>query len=257
MRIAPPLSSIAPVSISARHNSHSRKALPSVSACNARRERVRPGASRAAHEIVDLVVRERGQPHPHDVVAAQVGQRLGERVGDVRVRVAERGEQQQPRPARAREMSQEQQRGRVGPVAVLEHEQCRAPPRDAGQQVDDRGVQAVTLRVGVGVPSRRGLAEVGEQASQFTRSGRERRAQLVRVERADQLVERLDERPVRGANHGVGGAVEDQHARVGGLGGELAREPALAGPRLTAEQDDSPLLAVRSREQRPQTLELR
>ena len=74
---------------------------------------------------------------------------------------------------------------------------------------------------------------------------------------AHQRFERLDERPVGRAHDGVGRTVQDQDALARRLGGELTREPALAGAGLAAEQHDPPLFAVRSREQRAQALELR
>ena len=75
--------------------------------------------------------------------------------------------------------------------------------------------------------------------------GAERRAQLVGIGGSRQVVERLDERPVRRAHDGVARAVEDERAVARRLGGELADEPALARARLAAEQDDPASLALR------------
>ena len=97
----------------------------------------RPGVDLAARgvadELGDLLAREAGDPHPDDGVgAAQVGERLGQRLGDVGLGVAERDEHQQPRAARRpRQVAQEQECRRVSPVPVLEDEQHRAAVADA------------------------------------------------------------------------------------------------------------------------------
>ena len=83
---------------------------------------------RAADELRHLRVRQAGQPEPDDVVAAQVGEGLGEYGRDVRLRVPERREQQDRGAAGPGQMAQQQQRGPVRPVQVLEHEQRRAEP---------------------------------------------------------------------------------------------------------------------------------
>ena len=81
----------------------------------------------AADELRHVVAGEAGEPQPHDVVgAAQVGERLRERLRHVGLGVAEGGEQQHARaPGGAREVAQEQERRGVGPVPVLDHEQHR------------------------------------------------------------------------------------------------------------------------------------
>ncbi len=229
------------------------------------RERERRGAQLAApgaaDELGHVAVGEPGEPQPHDVVAAQVGERLRQRVGDVRLGVAVGGEHEDPRLGGAREMAQEQERRCVGPVRVLEHEQGRTLPRDAGEQVGHGAVQAVALGVRVGVDGRRQLAEpraeVGQEPDQLAARGARRLAQLGRGERPGELVERLDERPVGRAHHGVAGAVEHEQAVARRLGGELAHEPALARSRLAAEQRDAAALAVGTRNQRAEPLQLR
>ena len=87
----------------------------------------------APDELGHLRAGEPAQPQPHDVLgAAQVGERLRERLGHVGLGVAEGGEQQHARVAGGpRQMAQEEQRRRVRPVAVLEHEQERPAAADA------------------------------------------------------------------------------------------------------------------------------
>ena len=215
----------------------------------------------APDELAHLLAREPGQPQPHDVVgAAQVGERLRERLRDVGLGVAEGGEQQHARVARGpREVTQEQQGRRVGPVPVLEHEQHR-PAADAGEQVGHRRVQAVALRVRIGLDRRRQLAhaerQVGQQPRQLAARGAERRAQLDRIDDARQVVERLDERPVGRPHDRVAGAVEDERAAAGRLARELAHQAALARAGLAAQQDDPPALALRHGHERPERLQL-
>ena len=87
-------------------------------------------------------------------------------------------------------------------------------------------------------------------------AGAERRPQLVGLDGSRELVERLDERAVGGGNHRVARAVEHERAVARRLGGELAHEAALARAGLAAEQDDAPALALCTRQQRAQPLQL-
>jgi hypothetical protein len=73
-------------------------------------------------------------------------------------------------------------------VHVLEHEQHRPAPADARKQVAHDGVQAMPLRVGVGLGRRRQLADdrgqLRDQASELTAARTESRAQLLRLDGA-------------------------------------------------------------------------
>ena len=184
-----------------------------------------------------------------------------QRVGHVGLRVAEGHDQQQPRPpARAHEVPHQVERGHVGPVGVLEHEQQRPVAADPGQQIGHRRVQAVPLGVRVRLDRRGRLArpgrEVRQQAHELAVGRPERRPQRLRPADARQVVERLDERPVGRADHRVAGAVEDEHAAGGHLGGELAHEAALARARLAADQHGPAPGALVPRQLRPQRREL-
>jgi hypothetical protein len=216
----------------------------------------------AAHELVHLLAGEAAQPQPDDVVGApQVGERLRERLRDVGLGVAERRQQHHASVAGGpRQVAQEQERRRVCPVAVLEDEQHR-PAADAGQQVGHRGVQPVALGVGIGLDRRRQIRhaerQVRQQPRQLTAGDAERRPQLDRIDDARQVVERLDERPVRRAHDGVAGAVEDERAGGRRVVGELPHEAALARAGLAGQQNDPAALAVGHRHQRAQRLQLR
>ena len=130
-RMVPSTTSTIPVSTRARHSSQTRKALPPVSSPIARASSGWPWAGVAgggvAQELVDVVVGEAGEAQPDDVVGtAQVGERLRERLRDVGLRVAEGDEQEHARVAGgAREVAQEQEGRRIGPMAVLD---ARAGP---------------------------------------------------------------------------------------------------------------------------------
>jgi hypothetical protein len=208
------------------------------------------------------VVGEAGEAEPDDVVgAAEVGERLRERPGHVGLRVAEGGQQQHPRIARrAGEMAQEQERRRVGPVPVLEHEQDR-PAAEPHEQVGHRGVQPVALGVRIGVDRRRQMPDAGgevrDQPRQLAARRAQRGAELVGIDDARRMVERLDERPVGRAHDGVARAVEHERAGAGRLGRELAQQAALARPGLAAEQHHAAALALGHGHERPQRLELR
>ncbi len=216
----------------------------------------------AADELAHLQVGESPQPQPHHVVgSAQVRERLREHLRDLRLGVAEGGEQEHPPgPGALGEMPQQQQRGRVSPVAVLDHEHHRTAPADPLEQIGHDRVEAVALGVGVGPHRRREVAEpLGEarqQPDQLAPRGTQRVSQLVLVEHARQALERLRERPVGSMDHRVAGSVQHQRARLGGLGGELADEAALARPRLSAEQHDPATLPLGRRQQQPQLPQL-
>ena len=64
-------------------------------------------------------------------------------------------------------MAEQEQRRRVRPVDVLEHEEDRRPVTDGREDVDDRGVEAMALRVDV-----RGLA-LGSAATVRLQAGQE------------------------------------------------------------------------------------
>ena len=199
---------------------------------------------------------------PDDVVGPpEIGQRLRQRARHVALGVAKRGEHEHARvPGCARQMAQQEQRGRIGPVRVLENEKRRLPTGDSGEELGDGGVQPVTFGVRVGPDRRRELAEsrrqVGEEARELAAARAERPAQLVGIGGSREVVERFDERPVRRAHDGVARAVEDERAVAGGLGGELPHEPALARPRLAAEQDDPAPFPFGPRHQGAERLEL-
>ena len=74
---------------------------------------------------------ETTQRHPGDVVlAAERGQHVGQRMRPIELAFAVgRDDGELRRPGRAHDMAQQQQRGLVGPVEVVEDQQHRRAPR--------------------------------------------------------------------------------------------------------------------------------
>jgi hypothetical protein len=157
-------------------------------------------------------------------------------------------------------MAQEQERRRVGPVPVLEHEQHR-PAAEPHEQVGDGGVQPVALGVRIGVDGRRQTPDAGGQVRDQPRELAARRAQrpaeLVGIDDARRVLEGLDERPVGRGHDGVARPVEDERAAAGRLGRELAHQAALARAGLAAEQHHAATLALGHGHERPQRVQLR
>ena len=195
-------------------------------------------AGGAADQVGDLGPGEPREAHPHDVLgAAQVGERLRELHRQVGLGVAEGHEEQQPgAPGGARQVPQQQQRRRVGPVPVLEHEQHR-PPR---LTFASRSATAVWRRW----RSVSGSASTGSGSSP-TRAGRSGSSRVsspppapsaarssVGLGHPHQAIERLDEGSVGRPHHRVAGAVEDERPVGCGLGrrtrapGGSCRRPA-------------------------------
>ena len=192
-----------------------------IARASSRRLGAEPPPDGELDELRHLVAGELGEPQAHDVVAAQVGERLRQRLGHVGLGVAE-GDRRGRAPRGARQVAQEQERRRRRPSA-----RPRGPARRAGGRVTpaSRSATAVCRRwrsvsgsaaTGGGRPADRG-AEVGQQPRQLAAARAQRLAQLVGVGRPRQLVQRLHERPVGRADDRVAGAVEHERAVVRGL----------------------------------------
>ena len=205
-------------------------------------------SSSAANELGDLIAGESGEAQPHHVVGApEVGECLRERLRHVGLGVTERCEHEHARVSGStRQVAQEEERRGVGPVPVLEHEQRRPTEGDALEEIGHGRVQTVTLGIRIGLDRRREIADpegqIREEACELATSSAERLPQLGRIDGSRQMVERLDERPVRRAHDGVTRAVENQGAVPCHLAGELPDEAALtrARARLPAARPDGP-----------------
>jgi hypothetical protein len=143
-------------------------------------------------------------------------------------------------------------------VPVLDDDDQRRPPADRGEEVGDRAVQAVALRVGIGRDRRRQLADPvrGQEPRELPAAGAEVGPRRGSIGRPHELVERLHERPVRPLHDRVTGAVEHEHAAGSGLTRELADKAALAGSSLAADEREPDTLSLGPRDQRPQCRQL-
>ncbi len=220
-------------------------------------------AAGAAHELPDVLLAQPAQVEADDVVgAAQVCKRVGELGRDVGLGVSERRHHEHAGlGARAGEVAQEHERGRVGPVPVLEHEQQRLPATRGGQDVGHCRVQTVALGVRVGGDGRREpgneRGQVGNEPGQLAARAAEVRTERVGVGAASELAERLGEGSVGSLHHGVAGAVEHAHAFRGEHLRQLPHEATLAGTGLAAQQREPTTLTRLARHQRSQRRELR
>ena len=216
------------------------------------------GTGHEAHELCNLAVVEAREPQAHDTLRPHdVRDRLRHGRRPIGLRVADRRDEEHAGVGPgAHEMPDEEQRGNVGPVHVLEHEQHRRSRTDRGQQLGDGRVQAMPLGVGVGADLRREGADdteqLGEQTRQLAASRPEIVAELHRIRVAHEVVERLDERPVRRGHDRVAGAVEDERAFGGEPLGQLPHQPALARPRLAGHERHPAPLAACARQERAQ-----
>ena len=116
-------------------------------------------------------------------------------------------------------------------MTVLQDQQHRHTPADCDQEVGDGGVEPVPLRFRIGCDRRGQLPDaqrqVGHEAHELPAGRPELPAKCRRIAHAHEPLERLGERPIRSAYHGVARAVEDENPRGRSLVGELADEAAL------------------------------
>jgi hypothetical protein len=158
-------------------------------------------------------------------------------------------------------VADEEQRRRVGPVQVLEHQQNGRLGRDADEKLGHRGVEAQPLGVRVGGrPSLRAggtRAELRDEPCEVDRRGAEDVQNGGRdAARPDELGEGGRERRVGRADDGVAVPVEHRRPFLCELGGELPDEPALPGAGLARDERRTTALTDRPREQRAQLGEL-
>ena len=205
----------------------------------------------APDELGHLLAGETGQAHTDHVVGpSQVCERLRESLRDVGLGVAEGCEQQNASVARGPcQVTQEEEGRGVGPVPVLQDQQRRPAHGDRRKKVGHGGVQPVALGIRIGLD--RGLEiddaprQIWEEAGELTTAGAERVFEHGRFGEPRQVIECLDERPVRGAHDSVAGAVEDEGAAPCGFAGELPHEAALSRAGLAAQKHDSAAFALR------------
>ena len=204
---------------------------------------------------------EPAEPDPdHAFRPVHVHERLGELGGDVCLGVPERRHDQHARRgARADEVADEEERRRVGPVKVLEHEQHGRLVRDRDEQLRHGRVESQPLGVRVRrAPARgAGRGEVGDEPREVCSRGAEPvEERPAHAAAAGELHEGRGERRVRGSDDRVAVAVQDDRALLGELSGELADEPALARARLAGDERRPPSFPDGARQEGPQLREL-
>jgi hypothetical protein len=179
------------------------------------------------------------------VLAAQRGEHLGQRVVAVEVGVAVRAEQQDSAVADlARHELEQEQRGLVGRVQVVEHDRERLAPRGVPQEARDRVEQAEArllrlerLRLGkAGQP----LAHLGHDLGDVGGARAHVRDELVLVPLVHVGPDHLDPWPVDGCALAlVAAAPQHLCTAQAGVGGDLGGHACLADPGLAREHHEA------------------
>ena len=165
------------------------------------------------HEFDQFGLLQAGQPKPgHPVGAAQVGQRVQDRGGEVGGGVAVAADKQQPRVrGDADQVPHQQHRGPVGPMQVVEDQHQRTAAGHVDQQARNRCVEPVPRGLRVRARRRRDRetagGEVGEQPNQLSTHRLEVGGEGGRIGVPEQVVEGLDHRLVGHCQLGVTDAV--------------------------------------------------
>ena len=219
-------------------------------------------AGRQPDELADLARRQPAEADAHDSLGAvHVDERLRELGGHVRVGVAEGGHEEHPsRRAGAHEVPHQLQRGRVGPVHVLEHEEQRCFRADADEQLGHGGVEAVALRIGVGRRGRGQLAdarhELRHEPRQLSAARTEVLPQHLGLGVPYEVLEGGRERAVGRADDRVAVAVQHRRPLVGELTRQLPHETALPRARVAGDERRAAAFARAAGKEGPQRRKL-
>ncbi len=184
-----------------------------------------------------------------DAVVAEVGDDSSQRmVADHLARAIRAEHAERRRIDLAGEVAEQCQRGAIGPVEVVQHEEQRCALGDAAEQGVDRLEHEVALGVGLG-PDRLGEvgephADVGDQAGEERAAAHEVGADLGGISVPQVLLDGLDERLVRDDVLLVAATEQDGRAVVVDVACELCGEPALADARVAADQHEAALRGV-------------
>jgi len=179
------------------------------------------------------------------VVTPQVGKGVGEVGGALGFHVAERGEDEQAQVCSGSgQVAQQQERRRIGPVEVVEHEHDRGPAGVSCERFRDRDVEPVAPPAGCRRQRRRGVGGLARLVRQQLRELVATRAACdLRDDRGialGELLQRLDEGLIGRGKRRVAASVEDPGARLRGALRELTGEPCLAGSGLALHERDAP-----------------
>ena len=212
-------------------------------------ERVTAGG---LHEAQDLALVEPAERHAVDAGdAAQVGEGRGERVAAGHIGVAVGADHREAhRCGRTRNPHEQLDTRRVGPMEVIEHEQCRRLLRGAHEQVDDALEQAHARQLGVarrcfGQRTAKPPTQLGYQAVEIAAGVRHVCFEHLDRRVRDEMAQRLHPRRVGRAD--LLEAAAEQHDRTVGVHGarDLAHETRLADARFPGEQHDAAALDAR------------
>ena len=102
-------------------------------------------------ELGHLTSRQATDEEPDDSLgASDLDEHVRQLGGDIGLDVPVRRNEQHPDVrAGTYQVPYEQQRRRIGPMHVLEHEQHRPPPSGCREEVDHRAVESQPFRVGI------------------------------------------------------------------------------------------------------------
>ncbi len=205
-----------------------------------------PSPRRQLDEARHVGLGEAAQQHAlAELAACQLGQRLLERVLAPELHVAVGPEQEQTRGAElSGQELQEQQRGLVRPVQVVDHEGQRLHPggvrQEGGDAVEEPEARLLGLELGgLGKP-RQPLAHLGDHLGDVGRARPHLRQQGPRLAIVDVGPDDLHPGPVgRGAFALVAAAPQDLGAAQPGVGRQLLRGARLADARLAHQHEDA------------------
>jgi hypothetical protein len=188
---------------------------------------------------------------------------LAQRLPGDGIDVAVRGDdEQRDRAQLAGEEREQDERRRIGGVQIVQHEHRRPRAAHVAQelrrrveQAEPRSVRSRACRLG---QSGEQGAQLGQDLGQLNGAGAELGAQELGRRVAHKRAERLHPRPVDGrAATFPAAAVEDAGSPAGGLARQLLGEPALAGARLAADEEERSATGKGGREAGAQLVELR
>ena len=203
---------------------------------------------------------ERHPPRPLD--PGEVPERVGERVMAPELDIPVGADQEQVRPREpAGDEAQQEQRGLVGPMQVVEHDHQRPGARGADEEVAERVEEPEARLLGLHVGRLADVAEpvgdLGDDLGYVGGPAAELPAQPDRVGVADVRAQRLRPGPVRGLSLGlVAASPVDAGAADPGVGRELLGRPRLADPGIPRDQQQPPATGVRALELGAHLLEL-
>ena len=214
--------------------------------------RPQPGRDAVGHERgrlveIERVEVDRARPGRALQAAAQPAQRLGRAMGD--------RDEHAPGGRAAGERREELERGVVGPLQVVEHDDDRSRRRQGVEELAHGAMrtEAVVRQGRVGAVAAQGREDRGE----LVEARDAHPGQAAPVERRELGVDRVDPGRERHLALELGGPPgEDAVPAPLRLDGELLEQPRLADPRLAADDEKAAAAGVEAPERRLDCLHL-